>query len=247
MIRHGFPCVIKAGNNKTGHLVSEIECAVRKYVNTRDISADHIWHGAAGTRQRHKAKSVSVAQATHAATNSDIPDATTLVPQGNVDSAQNPDGILRTKGCVIGHRKFTPRMKSKTKNIKLGLRPVKTYITKDAIGAMQDLAQKLLPLTQLVEALFRGVLPDEYLKYKSAYNLVYGEKDDRIDQAFGVWTSRSFDINANTNNCLDQEDVCHRWCAIVTLGNFQGRNACFPRLEVKMDCPPGMFRKLSQI
>ena len=247
MIRHGIPCVIKAGENKACELLPDIESAVRQYANTRDIGADHIRHGATGTRRRHKPKNVPVAQATHTTSNKDTEDATTLGPQGNAGSALNPNDTLRTKGCVIGHRKFTPRMKPKTKNIKLGPGPAKTYTTKDAIEAMQDLAQKLLPLTQLEETLFCGALPDEHSKYKAAYKVVYGGKDDRIDQAFGIWTSRSFVINANTNNHLDLEDICHGWCAIVTLGNFKGGNVCFPELGVKMDCPPGMFRQLGQI
>ena len=40
--------------------------------------------------------------------------------------------------------------------------------------------------------------------------MVYCKKDYRIDHAFGVWTSRSFVLNSNTNNHLDLEDVCHR-------------------------------------
>ena len=74
----------------------------------------------------------------------------------------NPDSTLKTKGFVIGHLKFASRMKPKTRNIKLGPGPAKTYTTKDAIQAMQDLTQKLLPLTQLVESLFRGGPPHEY-------------------------------------------------------------------------------------
>ena len=164
MIRHGIPCVIKAGENKASELLPDIESAVHQYANTRDIGADHIRHGAAGTRQHYKPKNVPVTQAIHAASNNDTEDATTLVLQGNAGSALNPDGTLRTKGSDIGHRKFTSRMKPKTKNIKLEPGPAKMYTTKDAIEAMQDLARKLLPLTELVKTLFRGALPDEYSK-----------------------------------------------------------------------------------
>ncbi|RPA88375.1 hypothetical protein L873DRAFT_1605201, partial [Choiromyces venosus 120613-1] len=50
---------------------------------------------------------------------------------------------------------------------------------------------------------------------------------------------RSLVINANTNNHKDLEDVCHGWCAIVPLGDFEGGDACFPELGVRIACPPG--------
>jgi len=31
-----------------------------------------------------------------------------------------------------------------------------------------------------------------------------------------------------------------RWCAIVVFGDFEGGDACFPELGVKIDCTPGM-------
>ena len=61
-----------------------------------------------------------------------------------------------------------------------------------------------------------------------------------VDEAFGIWTSHSLVINANTNNHKDLEDVCHGWCAIVVFGDFEGGDACFPELGVKIDCTPGM-------
>jgi len=47
-------------------------------------------------------------------------DATTLSsPAGNGSSEYYPDSTLRTKGCVIGHRAFVPRMGLRTQNIEL--------------------------------------------------------------------------------------------------------------------------------
>ena len=53
---------------------------------------------------------------------------------------------------------------------------------------------------------------------------------------------RSLVINANTNNHKDLEDICHGWCAIVLLGDFEAGDACFPELGVKIDCTPGRLR-----
>ena len=44
-------------------------------------------------------------------------------------------------------------------------------------------------------------------------------------------------MNVNTNNYKDLEDVCHEWCVIVTLGDFESGNACFPKLEVQIESP----------
>ena len=71
-------------------------------------------------------------------------------------------------------------------NIKLEPRLAKVYTMKDAIKAIQNLAGKPLTLSQLVAILSHGVLPDKYMKYKIAYNVIYSAKDDRINQAFGV-------------------------------------------------------------
>jgi len=37
-------------------------------------------------------------------------------------------------------------------------------------------------------------------------------KAENIDEAFGIWTSSSLVINANTNKHKDLEDGCHGWC-----------------------------------
>ena len=72
------------------------------------------------------------------------------------------------------------------------------------------------------------------------YETIYDGKADNVDEAFGIWTFRSLVINENTNNHKDLEDVCSGWCAIVVFGDFEGRDACFPELGVKIDYTPGM-------
>jgi len=181
------------------------------------------------------------AQTTHNASSDSMKNATTLSsPAGNRSSEHNPDGTLRTKGSVIGHHTFVPRMGSRTQNIELEPGPAQSYNTKSAIHPLQEFGQQLLPLTQTVETLFQTFFPEEHSKYKALYETIYNGKADNVDEAFGIWTSRSLVINANTNNHKNLEDVCHGWCAIVVLGDFEGGDACFPKLGVKIDCTPGM-------
>ena len=133
-------------------------------------------------------------------------------------------------------------MASRTRNIELGPGPAQSYTSKSAIHSLKEFSQQLLPLTQTVEALFQTFLPEEYSKYAVVYETIYDGRADNVEEAFGIWTSRSLVINANTNNHKDLEDVCHGWCAIVVLGDFEGGDACFPELGVKIDCPPGVYR-----
>jgi len=209
---------------------------------SRDIAADHTRHGASGTRKRYRPSGeMEGADTTHKAASASMKDATTLSsPAGNGSSEHNPDGTLRTKGCVIGHCALVPRMGSRTQNIELGPGPAQSYNTKSAIHALKEFGQQLLPLTQTVEAQFQTFLPEEHSKYTEVYETIYIGKADNVDEAFGIWTSRSLVINANTNYYKDLEDVCHGWCAIVVFGDFEGGDACFPELGVKIDCTPGM-------
>ena len=184
-----------------------------------------------GTRDRFKSASTS----TH-----EDADATTLPLAGESAS----DGISRAKGCVIMHRAFVGRTGTKTHDITLGPGPAQSCNSKQAREALQKFSQHLRKLTQTVELLFHTFLPDEHAKYTLAYNgiydKIYGEGiREPVDEAFGIFTSRSLVINANTNNHKDLSDVCHGWCAIVAFGDFKGGDACFPQLGVKIDCPPG--------
>jgi len=137
--------------------------------------------------------------------------ATTLgSPAGNESSKHILEGTLRTKGSVITHRALVPRIGSRTQHIELGPGPAQSYHMKSAIHALKEFGQQLLPLTQPVEALFQTCLPKEYSKYPAVYETFYDGNADNFDKAFGIWTSSSLLINANTNNHKDLEDVCHR-------------------------------------
>ena len=173
--------------------------------------ADHTRHGASGTRKRHRPSGkMEGAHTTHKAASDRMKDATTLSsPAGNGSSEHNPDGTLKTKGCVIGHRAFVPRLGSRMQNIELGPGPAQSYNTKSAIHALKEFSQQLLPLTQTVQALFQTFLPEEPSKYTAVYETIYDGKADNVDQAFGIWTSRWLVINANTNNNKDLKNVCH--------------------------------------
>jgi len=99
-------------------------------------------------------------QTTHNAVRDSMKDATTLSsPAGNRSSQNNPDVTLSTKGCVIGHRAFVPRVGSRTQNIELGPGPAQSSNMKSAIHVLKEFGQQLLPLTQTVEALFQTILP----------------------------------------------------------------------------------------
>jgi len=181
------------------------------------------------------------AQTTHKGARDSMKDATTLSsPAGNGSSQHNPDGTLRINGCVIGHRAFVPGMGSRTQNIELGPGAVQSYNTKLAIHALKEFGQQLLPLTQTVEALFQTFLPEVPSKYTAVYETIYDGKAHNVHEAFGIWSSRSLVINANTNNHQGLEDLYHGWCAIVVFGDFEGGDARFPELGVKIDCTPGM-------
>jgi len=189
--------------------------AVHKYVASRKMAADHTPHGASGMRKRYRPCEMAGAHTTHKAASDSMKDATTLSsPAGNGSSEHNPDCTLRTKGTVIGHHAFVPRMGSRTQNIVLGPGPAPSYNTKSAIHALKECGQQLLPLTQTVEALLQTFLPEEHSKYTAVYETTYDGKADNVDKAFGIWTSRSLVINANTNTNKDLEDVCHGWWAI---------------------------------
>jgi len=150
------------------------------------------------------------AQSTHKAASDSMKDATTLSsPAGNGSSEHKPDGTLRTKGCVIGHRAFVVCVRSRTQNIELGSGPPQRYNTKSAIHELNEFGQQLLPLTQTVEALFDTFLSEEHSKYTAVYGTIDDGKADNVDRAFGIWTSRSPVINGNTNNHKHLEDVGH--------------------------------------
>jgi len=125
------------------------------------------------------------AQTTHNAASDSMKNATTLSsPAGNGSIQPNPNGTLRTKGCVIGPYAFVPRIESQAQNIDLGLRPAQSYNMKSAIQALKEFGQQLLRLTQTVEALFQTFLPLPYSKYTAVYETIYDGKAEHVDKTF---------------------------------------------------------------
>jgi len=208
---------------------------------SQNIAADDTRHGASSTWKRYRPSEMEGAQTTHKAASDSMKDATTLSsPAGSGRSEHTRDGTLRTKGCVIGHHACVPRMGSGTQNLELGPGPAQSYNTKSAIHALKEFGQQLLPLTPTIEALFQTSLSEKHSKYRAVYETIYNGPPDNVDEAFGIWTSCSLVINANTNNHKDLEDLCHGWCAIVVFRDFVGGDAWFPELGVKIHCTPGM-------
>ena len=221
IIRNGIPCVIKVGGKKTTFLNEGLAQAIEEYASTRGLSDNPVRHG---KTESHRGSQE-------------------ILPYGDSDTmAQDStveEGSRAARGCVRIHRRFASRMENKTHHIKLGLGPAETYRSKKDIQALQEFAAKLLPLTQLVEAIFTAFLPDEFDKYKTVFKFLNGPIPDTIDSAFGVWTSRSLVLDALSNIHRDLEDVCRGWCALVPCGNFKGGDACFPSLRAKLEVPVG--------
>ncbi|RPB03153.1 hypothetical protein L873DRAFT_283312 [Choiromyces venosus 120613-1] len=64
---------------------------------------------------------------------------------------------------------------------------VLSYTSKIAIVVLKVFAQKLLPLTQTVEALFHTFLLEVYSKYKTVYHTIYNRRADNIaSEVFGI-------------------------------------------------------------
>ena len=215
--------------------------AVYKHVASRNIAADHTRHGVSGMRKPYRPGEMEGAQYTHNATSDSMKDARTQSSHaGNWSSEHNPDHTLRIKASVIGDCAFVTRIGLQTPNI--GHRPgqVASDNTKSVIDAVKEFGQQLLQLTQTVATPFQTFLRDEICNYSAVYQTICDGQADNVDQGFGIWTSRSFVINANTNNYHDWENECQGWCAIVVLGDFEVGDACFPELGVMIDCTPGM-------
>ena len=132
-------------------LLQQVELAVHKYVVSQNIAADHTRHDAGGTRKRYRPSLMEGPQTPHHAASDSMKDATTLSsPAGNGRRDHNLNGTLRTKGSVIRHRAFVPRMRSQIPNIELGPGPVQSYNLKSASHALKEFGQQLLPLTPTI-------------------------------------------------------------------------------------------------
>ena len=226
LIRNGVPCVIKIGGRKTTFLNEALARAIEEYASTRGLSDDPV---------RHRRME------SHIGSQEILPygDSDTMAQEWTTEVGSREAGARAARGCIRIHRRFASRMENKTHDIKLGPGPAETYRSKKDIQALQEFAAKLLPLTQLVEAIYSVFLPNEFAKYKKVFEFLNGPIPDTIDSAFGVWTSRSLVLDALSNIHRDLEDVCRGWCALVPCGNFKGGDACFPSLRAKLEIPVG--------
>lgn len=200
--------------------------AIEEYASSRVVSNDPVRHGQMGSRTRCQRSDPGITDQS----------SNRLTGQSNEGQGA---GTSAARGCTRLHRRFAARMDYKTHNIQLGQGPAETYRTKNDIQALREFATKLSPLTKVVEAIYSVFLPDDFAKYKKVFDFLYGNEPDVLDSAFGVWTSRSIVLDALTNIHRDLEDVCRGWCALVPCGDFQGGDACFPSLGVKLQIPVG--------
>ncbi|KAG0122688.1 hypothetical protein HOY82DRAFT_619817 [Tuber indicum] len=151
------------------------------------------------------------------------------------------DQSVRTGGggSINIHRAFAARYQKKTRDIEIAPGPTLSFGTKKAVQGLKTFAARIKPLTQLVETLFQTLLPSEYDIYQQAYLQTFNHEPDPVDAAFGLWTSRALVLNAVTNAHRDLLDVCRGFCALTPFGVFEGGNACFPQLGIRLECGTG--------
>ena len=107
---------------------------------------------------------------------------------------------------------------------------------------LMEYLEYIRPLTQLTEAIFEGVLPEVFNKYKLVYNHVRSEDSilgEAVKSSFGIWTSRGAVLCAQTDVHVDRLDVPLGYCAIIPLGRFTGGHICLPTLGIKIELQPG--------
>ena len=224
--RNGIPCVIKFRGAKMASWNAGLVQAIEEYANTRKVSDDPVRHGQMGLQ----------ASCLDSGSN----------PGSNGSAKANQAGqhdarVGTARGSILIHRWFAARMENKTHDIELHPGPAETYGSRKAIEALKKFAAKIAPLTQFVEAIYSALLPDEFAKYKEVFKFLRGSAQDSVDDAFGIWTSRSLVFDALSNIHRDLEDVCRGWCALFPCGDFQGGDACFPSLGAKVELPVGEY------
>lgn len=146
-------------------------------------------------------------------------------------------------GCHNFHRFHSARMDGKIKNIELHKGPNAPLSTRKGREALDLLLERLVPVTQIVEAVFKAFLPtdsERYTRLKDFFHEKFPLKPLK-HFAFGVWSSRAIVLNKTTRIHRDLDDACQGFCALLPLGNFTGGDLCLPELGIKLSCPPGII------
>ena len=144
--------------------------------------------------------------------------------------------------CVNIHAYCTGRQDNSIEGIELSRGPREVWRSAVVEEPLMEYLKYLKPLTQLTEAIFQRVLPEVFNKYKLVYNHLRSEGDllgENVKSSFGIWTSRTAVLCAQTNVHVDLLDVPLGYCAIIPLGKFTGGHICLPGLGIKIELQPG--------
>lgn len=144
--------------------------------------------------------------------------------------------------CINIHAYCTGRLEKSIEEIQLSRGPRDVWRNPVVEGHLMEYLKYLKPLTQLTEAIFEGVLPEVFNKYKLVYDHLGSEGDflgENVKSSFGIWTSRGAVLCAQTDVHVDLLDVPLGYCAIIPLGKFTGGHICLPTLGIKIELQPG--------
>lgn len=163
-------------------------------------------------------------------------------PRVRQGGPQPPPPVGRGQ-CHHIHAQHCARYDNKTDNIQLFRGPAGTWDSRATDSGLTRFLINLLPLTQILEIIFKCVrFPcwEKYDKVKKAMpDGMSGSAG--LGHCFGLWRSRAIVIDSVTNLHRDLDDVCYGWCAIAPLGDFRGGDVCLPRLGYKITLPVGML------
>lgn len=132
---------------------------------------------------------------------------------------------------------------SKISDIELSPGPRTTWKNNRSTDkALNPFLDTIKPLTGLVEAMFRAIVPEMWEMYDKVYRILPVHNTIReVKASFGIWTSRVIVLNALTDMHIDLKDVVQGFCAIVPLGKFSGGNVCLPTLGISIPLAAGKF------
>ncbi|KAG0638177.1 hypothetical protein HOY80DRAFT_192850 [Tuber brumale] len=128
--------------------------------------------------------------------------------------------------CHHLHLYTAAQYDAKISGIKLARGPRTTWnTTRDTGKALHQFLDTMKPLSGLVEAMFRAVVPEIWDIYHKVYRALPVHKTTTAyKESFGIWTSRAIVLNTLTDVHVDLKDVCRGFCAIVPFGKFTGGN-----------------------
>ena len=131
----------------------------------------------------------------------------------------------------------------KISNIVLARGPQKSWNTsRDTSKALYRFLDTIKPLTGLVEAMFRALVPEIWDIYDQVYRVLPIQNTTaEVKKSFVIWASRAIVLNTHTDIHLDFKDVCRGFCAVVPFRKYTGGNICLPTLGISIPLAAGML------